>query len=42
MAPDFAAYLWWFFRDHAIDDSRPDAGTRILQALTRGGWPVGD
>lgn len=42
MAPDFAAYLWWFFRDHAIDDSRPDAETRILQALRRGGWPVGD
>ncbi|EBA06378.1 hypothetical protein [Sagittula stellata] len=41
MAPDFAAYLWWFFRDHAIDDSRPDAETRILEALRRGGWPVG-
>lgn len=40
MTPDFAAYLWWFFRDMAIDDSRPDAPTRIVAALARGGWPV--
>ncbi|WGW04429.1 hypothetical protein [Tropicibacter oceani] len=40
MRPDFAAYLWWFLRDHAIDDSRPDAQARITQALIRAGWPL--
>ncbi|SMX39506.1 hypothetical protein [Maliponia aquimaris] len=40
MTPDFAAYLWGFFRDMAIDDSRPDATHRIATALARGGWPV--
>ncbi|MEQ5869296.1 hypothetical protein J4E08_05215 [Sagittula sp. NFXS13] len=40
MAPDFAAYLWWRLRDHAIDDSRPDADARIAKALCAGGWPV--
>jgi hypothetical protein len=40
LKPDFAAYLWWFLRDHAIDDSRPDAPTRIKQALHAGGWPL--
>ncbi|WP_136443203.1 hypothetical protein [Pacificoceanicola onchidii] len=38
--PDYAAYLWWFFRDMAIDDSRPDAPARIQAALKAGGWPV--
>ncbi|WP_425097588.1 hypothetical protein [Tropicibacter sp. S64] len=40
MRPDFAAYLWWFFRDKAIDDSRPDAPARIAAALRAGGWPI--
>ncbi|MBP0484356.1 hypothetical protein [Sagittula salina] len=40
MTPNFAAYLWWRLRDHAIDDSRPDLETRILRALRRAGWPV--
>lgn len=40
MTPDFAAYLWWRLRDHAIDDSRPDAALRIAQALQAGGWPI--
>lgn len=40
LRPDYAAYLWWFLRDMAIDDSRPDAETRIVQALVRAGWPM--
>ncbi|MFW2589686.1 hypothetical protein [Sagittula sp. SSi028] len=39
MTPDFAAYLWWFLRGHAINEKRPDAALRIRQALARGGWP---
>ncbi|MFW2543142.1 hypothetical protein ACN2XU_10905 [Primorskyibacter sp. 2E107] len=40
MRPDYAAFLWWFFRDMAIDDSRPDAPARIRAALKAGGWPL--
>lgn len=40
LQPDFAAYLWWFFRDHAIDASRPDAKQAIAAALRRAGWPI--
>ncbi|MBS0125775.1 hypothetical protein [Thetidibacter halocola] len=38
--PDFAAYLWWFFRRHAIDISRPDAAAQIAAALRRAGWVI--
>lgn len=39
-APDFAAYLWWFFRDHAINGGAPEAEDQIRLRLCRGGWPV--
>ena len=41
LRPDFAAYLWWFFRDHALDVSRPNSVSEMGAALRRIGWPVG-
>lgn len=40
LRPDFDAYLWWFLRDHAIDETRPDAPARVTRALHAAGWPL--
>lgn len=40
LRPDFDAYLWWFLRDNAIDDTRPDAPARVARALSAAGWPI--
>jgi hypothetical protein len=36
--PDFAKYMTWFIRDHAIDGTRPAASNRIVNTLRRRGW----
>ncbi|MTH65231.1 hypothetical protein [Paracoccus shanxieyensis] len=38
--PDFDRYLFWFLQEKAINATLPDAGTRILSAMRRGGWPL--
>ncbi len=38
--PDFDRYLFWFLQEKAINATRPDAGTRIIRAMRRGGWPI--
>lgn len=38
--PDFAAYLFWFLQDQAINATAKDAQNQILAALRRGGWPI--
>ena len=38
--PDFAAYLWWFFRVMAIRAKGDDAKRDIDAALIRAGWPM--
>ncbi|WP_288947980.1 hypothetical protein [uncultured Paracoccus sp.] len=40
-APDFDRYLFWFLQENSINASRPDAGARIIDAMRRGGWPIG-
>ncbi len=40
MAPDHAAYLWWFWQKMAINAGRPDAEDQIRASLQRAGWPV--
>jgi hypothetical protein len=37
---DFAPYLWWFFRRHAIDAGAADAVAQVALRLRRHGWPV--
>jgi hypothetical protein len=37
-APDFAGYLFWFFRENAINGGAPDAEARILARFRRHGW----
>ncbi len=39
-APDFAAYLWWFFKRHAINGGAPECEAQIKARLLRHGWPV--
>jgi hypothetical protein len=39
-APDFAAYLWWFWQRMAINAGRPEAEDQIRASLRRAGWPV--
>ena len=36
--PDFAKFMTWFIRDHAIDGTRPTATSRIVNTLRRRGW----
>jgi hypothetical protein len=39
-APDFARYLCWFFRRHAINGGAPDCEAQIVARLRRHGWAV--
>ena len=36
--PDFAAYLWWFYKAHCINGGSPDAEKQIRARLRRHGW----
>lgn len=38
-APDFAAYLWWFFKDTCIDAMADASDGQILAQLRAAGWP---
>ena len=40
--PDFAAYLAWFFRRHAINAGADKAEAQIRSRLQRHGWPVAE
>ena len=40
LAPDYAAYLWWFWQEMAINAGREGAEDKIASALMRGGWPI--
>jgi hypothetical protein len=39
-APDFAAYLLWFFRTDCINTNAPDAAAQVRARLSALGWPV--
>lgn len=39
-APDYAAYLFWFFRHHAINGGSGDAADQIVARLRAHGWPM--
>lgn len=39
-APDFAAYLFWFFRHQAINGGAPEAEAQIVARLRDHGWPM--
>ena len=39
-APDYAAYLWWFWQHQSINAGRPDAEEKIAARLKRFGWPM--
>lgn len=39
-APDFTAYLSWFYRLHCINGGAADAEAQIRARLQRHGWPV--
>jgi hypothetical protein len=36
--PDFAAYLWWFFKAQSINGGAPDAEDQIRARFRRHGW----
>lgn len=38
--PDYARYLFWFLRMHAIGAGQADATARIAAAARRAGWPL--
>lgn len=38
--PDFAAYLFWFLQQRAINAGRPEAAKKIRNVLRGHGWPV--
>ncbi|CUH79364.1 hypothetical protein [Tropicibacter naphthalenivorans] len=40
LTPDYAAYLWWFFRVMAIRARGEDAHQGVRAALKRAGWPI--
>lgn len=40
LAPDYAAYIHWFWQRMSINAGRPEAHERIRDALRAGGWPV--
>ncbi|MGA0616435.1 hypothetical protein [Paracoccus sp. KR1-242] len=39
-APEFDRYIYWFLQEKAINATLPDAGSRILAAMKRGGWSI--
>ena len=39
-APDYAAYLWWFWQDQSINAGRPEAKDRIAARFRRFDWAV--
>lgn len=39
-APDYAAYLWWFWQHHAINAGREDAEQKIAAKLCAFDWPI--
>ena len=39
-APDYAAYIHWFWQKNSINAGRPEADEMIAQRLKRFGWPV--
>ncbi len=39
-APDFAAYLWWFWQHMAINAGHESAEAKIAAKLIAAGWPV--
>lgn len=38
--PDFAGYLYWFFKLHCINGGAPEAEDQIRARLQRHGWPI--
>lgn len=40
MAPEYAAYVWWFLQCRAINAGRPEAPERIRARLAGFGWPL--
>lgn len=38
--PDFAAYMYWFFKLHTINAGAPEAEDQIRSRLRRHGWPA--
>jgi hypothetical protein len=38
--PDYAAYLWWFFKQTCINGGAPEAEAQIIARLRRHGWPL--
>jgi hypothetical protein len=40
VAPDYAAYLHWFWQKNSINAGRPEAEEMIAVRLRRFGWPV--
>lgn len=38
--PDFQRYVWWFLRGMSINATAQDAGSQILAAMKKGGWPI--
>jgi hypothetical protein len=39
-APDYAAYIHWFWQKNSINAGRPEAEALIARRLNRLGWPV--
>ena len=39
-APDYAAYIHWYWQKNSINAGRPEAEEMIAQRLRRFGWPV--
>ena len=39
-APDFAAYIWWFWQEHCINAGRAEAEEKIVARFKRFGWPL--
>jgi hypothetical protein len=37
---DFAAYLFWFFKQNCVNGGAPEAEAQILARFRRHGWPV--
>lgn len=40
IAPDYAAYIHWFWQRNSINAGRPEAEKKIAARLKRFGWPV--
>lgn len=39
-APDYAAYVWWFWQSQSINAGKDDARDKIAARLRRFGWPI--